>query len=420
MRPAAITLILLSSLMLNAEVTLKQAIENGLNLSAAVANQLLEERGAELDQESAARQKLFQANAGGSYRYTSDRMEISAGPMQMAGLRGNWDMKLGLTQPLYTGGLLANAEKLQAFRRQAEAHTLEWRRVELAGRIKTSYFTLQLLRSKKQSLQLLLDSLNLHLEKLEKFFREELVRRSDVLETRLKVDETRLALADLEQQIESEQIAFRTLCGYDADQIENNYHEAGLTLDEARSRFETANPLLRALAGRKQMAGAQKRLASASTRPQVAGFAELHYARPGVNYFSKEWSFYLQTGISVSFPVFNWNKAGRERQQADLAAARVENQAGDLRRETDKGLQQLESARRAAEAKLQVTDALVAAAAENAGLKEKLYAENQSDNLDYLEAMTAWERYRSQRQELLARLELIKVNVHTLVGIMGE
>lgn len=405
---------------LPAEVTLKQAVENGLRLSPTVANQQLEERGAELERENAAKQKLFQANFNASYRYVSDRMEISAGPSRMTGLRDNWDMKLGLSQPLYTGGLLYNAEKLQAFRRQAEAFTLAWRRVELAGKIKTSYFSLRLLRNKKRSLQQLLDSFGRHLDKLEKFYREELVRRSDVLETKLKLDETRLTMAELDSQFESEQVAFRTLCGYDAAEVEAGYHESELNTADALLRFEAENPLLRALSGRQQMAGAQKRIAAATALPQVSGFAELHYARPGVNVFAGDWTLYVQAGVGVSVPVFNWNRTGRERKLADLAATRVENQQLDLRRETEKGLRQLDAARRAAETKLQVADGLIAAAAENASLKEKLYTENQSDNIDYLDAMTAWERYRSQREELLAQLELIKVNVHTLVGVMGE
>ncbi len=420
MKPMRFLLILASAQVLAAQVTMKQAVENGLRLAASVANQQLEVRGAELERETADRLRLFQATFNAAFRTATDRMEIRNGPIQMAALRDSWDLKLGIVQPLYTGGLLRNAERLQAFRRQAEEFTLEWRRVELAGRIKVSYFTLQLLQSRLRSLQLLRDSLERHLAKLEKYFREELVRRSDVLETQLKRDEIRLALSDLQSQIESEQAAFRTLCGYGIEELEPGYREGDLAPAETRARFEASNPLLLALAHRERMAAAQKRMAGASALPQVAGFAELHWSRPGVNVFARDWSLYLQAGLSVTVPVFNWNRAGRERQLADLQTERIANLRRDLRRETEKGLQQLEAARRAAEAKLEATAQLVAAAEANAVLKEKLYAESQSDNVDYLDAMVAWERYRSQREDLRVQLELIKVNVRTLVGIMGD
>jgi hypothetical protein len=49
-------------------------------------------------------------------------------------------------------------------------------------------------------------------------------------------------------------------------------------------------------------------------------------------------------------------------------------------------------------------------------LKKKLYEENQIDHTDYLAALTAHERYLANREELLAQMEMLKVNIHTLIG----
>ena len=53
-------------------------------------------------------------------------------------------------------------------------------------------------------------------------------------------------------------------------------------------------------------------------------------------------------------------------------------------------------------------------------LKEKLYEENQIDHTDLLAAMTSQERYLSNREELLAQMEMLKVNIDTLIGKCEE
>ena len=72
------------------------------------------------------------------------------------------------------------------------------------------------------------------------------------------------------------------------------------------------------------------------------------------------------------------------------------------------------------EKKLALLDKLVANAAEDIGLKEKLYEENQIDHTDLLAAMTSQERYLSNREELLAQMEMLKVNLDTLIGKCEE
>jgi outer membrane protein TolC len=290
----------------------------------------------------------------------------------------------------------------------------------LAGKVKNSFYNHRLFCRKRDSLNLLLDILKLHQGKLENLYREELLRKSDLLETMAKADEIRLNLEDLEQVIRSEALNFSTLSGYEPGDIEDETGSGHASLLAAREFFLANHPLLRSLDEKARLFQIQKKSISGSYLPQISAIAELHYGRPGQNFFVNRWIPYVVGGINVSLPVFNWNKGGRDKSLVDIAARKLENQRADFIRDSEKNLRQLFFFKDSLEKKLALLDGLVALATEDARLKEKLYAENQIDHNDYLAALTSQERYVSNREELLAQVELLKVGIDTLIGKCEE
>ena len=192
------------------------------------------------------------------------------------------------------------------------------------------------------------------------------------------------------------------------------------SFDAALDRFRSGHPLLRSLDERARMIRIQKKSISGSYLPQVSAFAEAHYGRPGQNFFADRWTFYVQGGLNIAMPVFNWNKGGRDRELADIAGRKLENQRADFIRESEKSLRQLYLAKGSLEKKLLLLDGLVANAAEDIRLKERLYEENQIDHTDLLAAMTGQERYLANREELHAQMEMLQVGMDTLIGKCEE
>jgi len=255
---------------------------------------------------------------------------------------------------------------------------------------------------------------------VENMYAEELVKKSDLLETRTKADEIRLSLQDLEQWIAAEAVHFNSLCGYDPQAIDFQPLAGNESFAAARDYFLASHPLLRSLDEKARSLQIQKKSISGSYLPQIGAFAELHYGRPGQNFFKDQWTFYVQGGLSVSMPVFNWNKGGRDKSLMDIAARKLENQRADFIRESEKSLRQLYLFRDSLDKKLALLDNLSAIAAEDIRLKESLYEENQIDHTDLLAAMTSQERYLANREEILVQMEMLKVNIDTLVGRCEE
>ncbi len=417
---------------LSAEVPMEQAIRDGIKLNKTYRNHVVETRSLELTKKNARMRRWFNLNSGASYLYKSDQMEISfpdmspvpgvviPGSSMLVGAKHNYDIKLSLTQPIFTGNILASAAKLESLKLAVEENRVRLSRIEAASEIKRSYFNYRLLRNRLNSLHILIKQLQLHYRKLQDYFREELIRKSDLLETEAKIREQELSLRDLQNLVENEKIYFKTLCGYDIDEVETGYFEKSGDFDRAFAEFKTAHPVFKTLDEQVKGFHIREKIVNGAYLPQVGGFAEIHYGKPGIDFFQNEWSLYFQGGISIDLKIFDWNKRKRDVQIIRCSMEKIENERADLIKEGERRLKQLFSARTSAESKLETVKKLVRIAVENIRLKKNLLKEQQIDNIDYLSALTRKERWESMKNTIEAQLEIIKVNINQLVGKFEE
>jgi OMF family outer membrane factor len=424
MRPVILGLlcILISSaaggnLLLAGDIPLAQAIEKGILMDAQMKNRRLDSEKATLELEKAEKNRWFNLDLKGSYLFKSEQMEVPLPGMSMkAGAKHNYDMMLGLTQPIYTGNVIDAGIKIQQQKVKVDKQNVVQRQLQVTGQIKSVYFTVQLLESKKTSLQLLIKNLQLHLDRVNDLFKEDLAKKSDLLETRLKIVEAGMQLEKLQREITDQGIAFKRLTGYHIDEIEAGYLETAGEFTQSMELFRTLHPALKAIGHQKNIMELQKKAVSGKYLPQVGGFAELHYGRPGVDFFKNDWSLYFQGGISVSLKLFDWNKKKRDHMAADKSITQLQNQKTDLLEEVEKKLKQLYNGLKSIESQLTLAKQLAATAAQDAELKEELYKENQSPNIDYLSALIAKEQYDEMQQELIYQGQLLKVTINMLVG----
>lgn len=427
------TLILALSLPnLPAEITMQQAIQSGIQMSSAFQNQVLETHSLELLEKTARLKKWFNIDSGGSYLYRSEQMEITLPDMNPApgiiipgssmtvGAKHNYDLKLSLTQAIFTGEILTNNAKLAGVKLAAAEKQLLLSKIETAAGIKKSYFNYRLFRDQSEIAQALLKQLQLHLRRQQDFYKEELIKKSDLLETEARLQEQTLKLLELQLLVENEGIHFKSLCGYAVEEIEPNYSEKETDFTRALADFKTGHPMLKALADQIAVYGIQEKIAAGEYLPRIGGFAELHYGKPGIDFFQNEWSIYFQGGVSVDFKIFDWSKQKRDRQIIRYGAEKIKNQQNDFIDQGETALKQLFAAKSTALIRLAAVEKLVQIAAEDSKLKEALLNEQQIANIDYLSALTNEERYISLKKSIQAQLELIKVDIYRLTGKFEE
>jgi hypothetical protein len=429
-----ITLMVFPGVLVSQEkISLSQAIEEGLKLSGEYQNRLLEDRSLELERVLTRKDKFFSVEFGADYLYRSQTMSLETPSISIpglieipgrtieAGVKNNFDLKMSLVQPLYSGGILSNNENLVELRQAVEKHYTFLREIEISGYIKSSFFTYLEFLQKKSSLKIQLDKLSLHYQRIDNLYQEGLAKKSDLLETLSRQEEIKLTLHDLDQAIDREKIHFMQLTGHYLDSICENYREPCEGFESSWEYFEKNHPVLKALDGQVELLALQKKIVIGKYRPHLNGFAELHYGKPGLDFFEKKWSLYFQGGVILNIPVFSWNKISEEKSIVDFKIEKVNNQRQDFVRKIRENLEKLYAAQDSLSSKLENLDKLIAYSQEDASLKNQLFTEKQITNLDYLTTLLSKDRYLSMREEVLFQLEQIKVNINTLIGrVEGE
>lgn len=410
------------------KIRLEQAVADGIAMNPAYANALLDKETAAVEESQARQNRLFTVQTGGDYFYRSATLQIEIPGVEVpglisvpgksleAGVHHNFDLKMGVYQPIYTGGRLSGSLKLREIQKAVADNQARLQKLEIAGQIKTVFFDFLVLDKNRESLTHLKDKLNLHLAKAEDLRQEGLIGKIDVLETRRRIDEIDLRIEDVSQAIAAQRIRFHRLCGHYPGDIDRSYTEEGEPLAASMDYFRTHHPAFLTLQKRIDLLTAQKRIASAQTLPQVSGFGEVHYGKPGIDFFQKEWMLYFQGGITVNWTLFNWGKADAEKEVLDLEIRKIQNQTEYFLNDIRENLEKLYQLRRMLENKIALAEELIENTREEADIKADLYRERRLPNRDYLAALEAMEQAKVFQKELRYRLEQVNIRINTLIG----
>ncbi len=414
------------------KISLKQAVEDGLKMSGSYKNRFLSEKEAGLRVEQSLKDKLFSLDFSADYLYRSDIMTIEfpgidipgmismPGKSYEAGLYHNYDLSVSLKQPLFTGGILSRRVEMEKVREAVEANQTELEKDSFIDLIKSSFYDYQILISQKKAVLSLRHALELHNQKLSDLYAEGLVKKTDLLETKSSLEETDMNINDLDQAINKVRIDFHRMCGHYPEEIDPEYKEAEQSEEQALDYFKNNHPVLRTMQDQKKVLELQKKIISGKYLPSINGFAELHYGKPGIDYFAKEWSLYFQGGVVLNVPVFDWNKGSCEKNIIDVSIQKLENQRDDFIKDITRTLRQLYSAKESLDQKKANIENMIAYSKEDAELKKELYEEKQIPNVDYLAALQSEKKYEAMKDELSLQVEKINVKINTLISRTKE
>ncbi len=420
------------SISINFGTSLKQAIENGIRINADIQNNKLESKILDVDNRIQRLGKLFNLSGAGTYLYKSEKTEImmpdiNIGPgMSITGLSinggvyHNFDLKVSLTQPIFTGHALSGMISLNEVKQTLNINEREFLELMLRGRIKTVFFNYRMLSSQLNSLTSLKKRMNNHLKKLEDLFNEDLAGKSQVLETKLKQQEIVLTMEEVKNNLNKISSTFSELTGYNISEIGTNYREDIRDRESCMALFIRNHPGLKTLSDRKEMIGINKKIINGKNLPQIGGFAEFHYGVPGINFIGDEWNSYFQGGIEIRLNIFNWGKSRKENIINDYNLDKIDNQSNDLIRRTGLRLSDLFSTLQSLQTRLSTYKDMISLAGEEAELKLQLFNEKQISNLEYINSVLSVENLRSLKEKTDLKSELIKVEINTMIGNKEE
>ncbi|MFH1934519.1 MAG: TolC family protein [Pseudomonadota bacterium] len=404
-----------------AQIPLEQAVKEGIRKNLSVRNQLLAVESQEESLHTAELGKRFTVDSGASYRYQSQRMNIEIRDLSLtAGTHHTYDFNLRAQQILFNGNILNKVVEAESIQIAVEKNAVALKKVEIAAEIKGAYFTYRLLKNKRYTLETLAKRLDLHLEQLEILFTEELVRKSDVLETKNRMSELRLQMEELDALMEAERTRFRFLSGVELADVDDNYFESELTFDQAAALFSSGHPVILTLNDNLRLLGVREDMIKGRRLPRIAAFTEAHFGKPGIDFFQNEWSLYFIGGIQISMPVFNWNRESGDLRILDINRRKLVNEKTDFIEKGENRLRLLFDQLESIDRKIRIIENLVRTSREENELKEDLQREQQISNLEYLASLTAGEQYLSRMNEMRVEREIIKLGINSLIGSIEE
>lgn len=419
---------------LPAQVTLDDCIRSGLQNNPAlrmVQNEAL-----------VSAEELFQARAAalpsldfsGTYRRQSDVPEFSVPPVttplgpitlfpggMALGVYDNYDFRLTLSQPLFTGFRIANRKAAADEMLQSKKLETVKNRNELIYKIKVAYA--QVLKAGKMSAiaRVSRDQVKTHLSDVATLVEQGLARKDDLLKTEVSLSEAELAVLRAENGVRLARAALENLIG---EPLSPTDSLAALTilpmepvvLDAAIQQALAQRPELQML-GYVERAGLDAvKIARGGRLPSIAAFGTFGYGKPGLDFIKKEWMDYWLLGAGAEWNLWTWGKTRSQVQQAQIKANTVTETIRQAVQAVTFDVTEAHLRLQEAQQSLRLMADAVNLAAASFRNTENNYRQGQAGHTDFFDAQSQWARIRLQAEQTEIDLALAQANWQRAVG----
>ncbi len=407
-------------------LTADQAVERAIAASPRLARLGALETAAEAQRRGARAERLPQLDVSAGYQYRSNVPELAisaptgdpSAPLQrivvFPNINDNWSTRVGLAQPIYTGGRIRSGIEAAEQGRLAAEQELRAGRADLVLETRTAYWSLVTARESLRVIQESIKAYDAHLADARNRERFGMAARNEVLAVQVERDRAELEQINASAGAELAQANLQRLLDLPADTridaVEPLPAPAPPPADIEALAAEAGNarPELRALAARVTAADAIAGAERAARLPQLALSGAYSYASPNRDIVpaTTDWKRTWYVGASVSWNVLDFGRRSaneaRARAQADASRAQLRELERAIRLEVTQRALDLRTSR----ARLSVAERSVESALENRRVAGDRYREGVIPSSELLDAENAYERAALARTEAMAALRL--------------
>lgn len=229
-------------------------------------------------------------------------------------------LSLDVQQIIYDGGRTHRSQELENSLLAIQQQSIETELYAYYGQVNDLYFGLLLLQQSAQQLD------TLHANLLESQLSLQSAIRNGLLPTGADED-LQVALTELQQKqlhvrsgMRSAYALLGELCGRDLSQMPT------LSLPVPRQTTQAQRPEVKLLKLQHQQTQYTARLLGSQRLPTLAAYGQLGYGNPGLNMLKDEWTEFWIVGAQLSWPIWDWHRTHRQRQEANIQAQQIDNQ----------------------------------------------------------------------------------------------
>ncbi len=331
-------------------LTVEMCIQIGLENSKSLHSSLMKVQSAEAKSSEVDASRLPALRFSGAYTRLSDvpPFEVTL-PFQLPTVPNritvsptildNYNLRLTLQQPLFTGFRLQSSADIAEYNAQATQLDYDRDKAELVFNIKNAYWSLFKAIEFKRVIDENVEQVKAHLDDILNLLAQGLATKNDILKVEVQLSNVQLLQIDAKNAVRLAMISLNSLIGLPLDaeiQLKSKIEPEETRFAELSVLVQKAldnRPEVKATEYRVRASEAGVILARSGWFPQIFLTGNYYYARPNQRILPAEDRFKdtWDIGIGVSFDIWNWRTTVHQANQAEAQLSQAQDVLGQLR-----------------------------------------------------------------------------------------
>ena len=236
----------------------------------------------------------------------------------------NYNTRLTLSQPIFTGNRISNNSEMMEFNLYAAKADYNKEKNQLIYDIKTAFWNYYKAIELKKSIEESIKQVEAHLKDIENLMANGMATNNEVLRVKLQLSNTKLILLDASSNVDISMIGLNNTIGLPINNetaISAPVNLKPVQKFKLDSLIRTAiddRPDVKAMEYRIKMNETSISMTKSSWYPQISASANYYYSRPNqrifptVDAFKGTWDI----GLMVSYDIWNWRLTTHQTAQA--------------------------------------------------------------------------------------------------------
>jgi outer membrane protein TolC len=415
------------------KLTIEQAIASGLENSKSLHFSLMKVEYSDAKSSETSALLYPSLKFGGSYTRLSEVPPFQIGPFGQLmpqkvtvspSVFDNYNMRLTLQQPLFTGLRLINSSKVASYSAEASGQDYQKDRTDLIYNVTNAYWSLFKAIEFKKVVDENVEQVKAHLKDVQNFFNQGIVTKNEVLKVEVQLSNVQVLQIDAQNNVQLAAIGLNSLIGLSletkidltskAEQTDKQYDNIKILVQKAiDNRPDIKSMELRVKAGE---AGVS--IARAGWFPQIYLIGNYVYARPNSRIFPTQDKFNdtWDVSISASLDIWNWGTTIHQTDEAQAQLAQAKDGLGLLRDGITLEVTQSYLNFNQSKERIAVAEKGVAQAEENYRITDEKFKAGLALNSDLLDAEAALMQVKFNYIQSLVDFELANARLQKALG----
>ncbi len=413
------------------KITLKESLEIGLKNSKElkISNSKLVSADAQVS--AANSQLLPQVSFAASYMRLSNippfevSLPIFAKPIQISPvILDNYNLKLSLQQPLFTGFRLLSLRSAAKSNYEAVNSDYQNDLNETAFKIENAFWNYYKAQQNDKVLEENLSQIKQHLDDTKNFLANGAATQNDLLKLEVQYSTVQLQKIEADNQLDISRMTLNQALGLPLDSkteievgdlsAEKSDYKIGDLINEAKSKRNE----LKSLEYRVNASADGVRAAQSTWFPSIYLIGDYYYNKPNqriipaVNEFKDSWD----VGVTLSWSLWNWGYTSSQTRIAEQTKIQTETSFSQLKDAVEIEVNQNYLTYKRSFDKVKVAKLSVEQAEENYRIIKEKYNTQVASSTDLIDAETSLLQTKTNYNNALVDYEIAKVRLDKSVG----